>query len=132
MKNYYMLKDDYENDIVIIKKGSFYYYYFEDAYILNYLFHYKLLKTSLEKNTDYVVFPNIDKVTRVLKKNQIGYVIYDGSLIDREYGESLIYNKYINDSLEYLGKKKIIEKLVIFLYKLDLNELEKRVLCFYD
>lgn len=132
MKNYYMLKDDYENDIVIIKKGSFYYSYFEDAYILNYLFHYKLLKTSLEKNIDYVVFPNIDKVTRVLKKNQIGYVIYDGSLIDREYGESLIYNKYINDSLEYLGKKKIIEELIIYLYKLDLNELEKSVLCFYD
>lgn len=131
MNNYFLLRENYGSEIILIKKGPFYYAYVDDAYIISYIFNYKLLKTSIEKNSDYVVFPNINKICPKLKKIGIGYIIYDGKIIDKNYGDSLIYNNYLNDALEYLGKKKIIDELVIFLNKLSLNELEESVLKFY-
>ena len=54
MKNqYYDLKVRYPDSLVLVKKGSFYTTFNDDAYILNYLFGYKIV------NNEKVGFPTV-------------------------------------------------------------------------
>ena len=72
------IKQFHLEDIILIKIGKFYYSYGKDAYILSYLFNYKLNKIE-EFNTYSVGFPktSLAKVTAKLENIKINYIIVD-------------------------------------------------------
>lgn len=70
-------KELHKDSIVLAKIGSFYHVYGRDAYILSYLFGYKL--KQMEK--DYITcgFPanSLEKVVSAFNEKQINYIILD-------------------------------------------------------
>ena len=68
---YYDLKVRYPDSLVLVKNGSFYTTFNDDAYILNYLFGYKIV------NNEKVGFPtsNITKVIDKLTTEKINYYL---------------------------------------------------------
>ena len=69
------IKQIHKEDIVFVKLGKFYYCYGKDAYIISYLFKYKL---SLVENRVYSCgFPSqsLNKVLAMLENRKINYVL---------------------------------------------------------
>lgn len=64
-------------DIVLFKVGSFYHAYGKDAYIMSYLFEYKIKK--VEQNYSTCGFPSssLSKVLSKLEEKKINYVLVD-------------------------------------------------------
>ncbi len=83
------------NNVVLRKNGGFYSVYGDDAFILYYLFHYKIID-------DKVGFPlsGYNKVINCLEDNLINYSDSNKN-ISVNYKKKNNYNKFLN-----LGKKK--------------------------
>lgn len=118
-------KKDNENNIVIIRNGFFYYCYGEDAYIISYLFHYKLLFHKMA----YVSFNDLTKILIRLKKLNIGYIVIDKQMT-KEYGDTDVYLKYYSMAYLEVSKKNLLDEIVLVLKKLPLEELQD-ILDFY-
>ena len=90
------IKQIHEKDIVLIRVGKFYYSYGKDAYILSYVFQYKLTKIEGE-NTCSCAFPeqSYRKITAQLENKKINYIIVDFLL-------NICYDKQIINSKKYL------------------------------
>ena len=73
---YIRLKSDNKEFIILINNGKFYYVFNDDAYIIYYLFNYKI-------NNNMVKFPDniLNKVIKELKNKDIGYIIYNKDII---------------------------------------------------
>ena len=86
-EQYYGLKVRYPDSLVLVKKGSFYTTFNDDAYILNYLFGYKIV------NNEKVCFPtsNITKVIDKLTTEKINYYIVDLVVFNRNYYCIIVY-----------------------------------------
>ena len=71
------IKEIHTKDICLFKIGTFYHAYGRDAYILSYMFGYKI--KDLEKNYKECGFPvsAISKVCEKLENNKINYLIID-------------------------------------------------------
>ena len=118
MKEKYLnIKDQNKELLVIIKNGKFYYIYGEDIYIIYYFYNYKIKDNIL-------CFPdnNINKVIKKLKENNIGYIIIDDR-INKEYGDNIYYLKYIQLGKKKFIKNKLINEIVIYLEKKNIDEL---------
>ncbi|MDD3821536.1 MAG: hypothetical protein ACOXZW_01655 [Bacilli bacterium] len=78
---YYYLKNQYPKALILIKSGVFYEALNDDAYIINYLFNYKIKQRS---NYIMVGFPVniIKKIEGQLLKQKISYVILN---VDNQY-----------------------------------------------
>lgn len=119
MKEKYLnIKDQNKELLVIIKNGKFYYIYGEDIYIIYYFYNYKIKDNIL-------CFPdnNINKVIKKLKENNIGYIIIDDR-INKEYGDNIYYLKYIQLGKNKFIKNKLINEIVIYLEKKNIDELD--------
>ena len=70
-------KEIYRESIVLLKVGTFYNAYFNDAYILSYLFGYKIKK--IDKNVSNCGFPisALSNVKYMLEQKKINYIIID-------------------------------------------------------
>ena len=66
----------HKEDLLLVKVGSFYTAYGRDAYILNYLFNYKLNKTQDMYSSAFPI-PSLARVTAILEQNKINYVVVD-------------------------------------------------------
>ena len=94
LKEFYSnVKDNNEEVVVFIKYGNFYRCYYNDAYIVSYLFDYKL---SDKKSTGFPIC-NIDKVLSILKNNNISCIVIND--INNVINYICINNKY-NSFLE--------------------------------
>ncbi len=71
------IKEIHTKDICLFKIGTFYHAYGRDAYILSYMFGYKI--KDLEKNYKECGFPvsAVSKVCAKLENNKINYLIID-------------------------------------------------------
>ena len=116
LEEYNRLKSINDDKIVFIKRGCFYYTYFNDSYIMNYLFNYKI-------NNDIVSFPVNSKVKicSMLKSMNLGYVI-DNSIT---YGDSQVYIHYLLLSYNKIKNSYIMEEILEKLKKLDMSTLIK-------
>lgn len=120
MKEKYLnIKKDNNELLVVIKNGKFYYVYGEDIYIIYYFFNYKIKDNIL-------CFPdiNINKITKKLKEYNIGYIVFESS-INKEYGDSLYYFKYIELGKGKYIKDNLINEIIIKLNNKSINELNK-------
>jgi len=123
MFDYDNLKEDYQTDILIFKKGNFYYVYNNDALIISFLFDYKIINNEI----DAVVFPSVTKILKELKRLNIGYLLYDVLLLEREYGDSSIYYRYLNLAKNNNNKKMLIDRIVNILNNYNINQLEELI-----
>lgn len=116
-------------DIVLIKIGKFYYSYGKDAYILSYLFNYKLNKIE-EFNTYSVGFPktSLAKVTAKLENLKINYIIVDrrnNYEVDQssDNGNLNTYQVHLKKALKSSKIKIRLSKIVKFVLK-NINDID--------
>lgn len=94
--------------VLLVEEGNFFTAYLDDAYVLNYLFSFKLIhsnhlvKVSFSKNILY-------KVKNVLELRCVSYSILEDNLKITIPSSSNQYLKYLNQEV-YL-RDKLLEKL---------------------
>ena len=105
--------------IVLVKEGSFYHIYGKDAYIISYLFGYKIKEIE---NMNVCGFPinSINRIVAKLETNKINYLILDKRNnydIEEIYNNKNLntYNKFYNESKCYINKVARINNINQFL-----------------
>lgn len=71
------IKEIHPKDLILVKIGSFYHVYGKDAYIISYLFGYKLKKFEKEYVTCGFPINCISRITAKLEEKKINYIILD-------------------------------------------------------
>lgn len=115
------IKVIYSEYVSIIKIGKFYNVYLRDAYILSYLFGYKL--RDMEQDIKTCGFPEtaLNKVISTLENKKINYLIIDrrnNYEIDEKFemGNLNRYNETYNKAKKQANLKERIEKLTNYLF----------------
>ena len=115
------VKKIHEKDIILIRIGKFYYSYGKDAYLMSYLFKYKLMKLEQE-NTYSCAFPEqaFSKISALLDNKKINYIILDRrnnyDIEEKIDNKNLNkYDEYFKKAKEYVNKKIRIEKIYYYL-----------------
>lgn len=110
------IKKIHKEDIVLVKIGTFYNAYGKDAYILSYLFNYKLNKVQ---DTYTSAFPvnSLNKIRAGLERSKINYIIVDRRNnydIEEESNNKKQnkYNKILEDAKREITTKKRIARIV--------------------
>lgn len=122
------IKKVQKQDIILIKIGKFVYAYGKDAYIISYIFKYKI-KELKESNNIYVcAFPKekLNNIIATLENKKINYLILDRRNNYRvdEKSENKNLNKYAEYSekaIRYVKRKKQIDEIYNYL----IEEIEK-------
>lgn len=116
------IKEIHKNSVCLFKVGNFYHCYDKDAYILSYVFGYKI--KSLEGNYKEAGFPIValNKVIAKLENNKINYIILDKRNdydVDQEedYKNLNKYDEFYEKSHLYVNYKARIENINEFLLK---------------
>lgn len=126
-------KELHKDSIILTKIGSFYHAYGRDAYILSYLFGYKL--KQVEK--DYITcgFPanSVEKAISALKEKQIDYIVLDkGNNYEVEekitYQESNSYRTIYEKARLYVNIKTRIDSIYNYLEESIFDEGIKELL----
>lgn len=132
------IKQVHPEHIILIKIGKFYYSYSKDAYIISYIFGYKL--KNIEENIKVCAFPVfiLNKIMAKLEENKINYIIIDrrnnyGVDEKSDNGNLNKYNLYLEKSKKYINKKNKIEEIYNYLISNiendTNNELIKKIEC---
>lgn len=117
------IKQIHKEDIIFVHIGKFYYSYGKDAYIISYLFQYKLMQID-EIHTYSCAFPEqaFSKVIAHLENHKINYLVvdkrnnYDVEEISNNHNLNT-YQKYFEKAKEYINMKKRIDKISDYLIK---------------
>lgn len=117
VKNIKQIHPEY---IAIIKVGKFYYSYGKDAYIISYIFGYKI--KTVEENIKVCAFPVsiLNRNIAKLEKNKLNYLIIDkrnNYEVDEksDNGNLNKYNYFLEKSKKYINQKNRIEKIYNYL-----------------
>lgn len=114
------IKQVHPEHIILIKIGKFYYSYSKDAYIISYIFGYKL--KNIEENIKVCAFSVfiLNKIMAKLEENKINYIIIDrrnNYEVDEksDNGNLNKYNLYLEKSKKYINQKNKIEEIYNYL-----------------
>lgn len=132
------IKQVHPEHIILIKIGKFYYSYSKDAYIISYIFGYKL--KNIEENIKVCAFPVfiLNKIMAKLEENKINYIIIDrrnNYEVDEKSNNGNLnkYNLYLEKSKKYINQKNKIEEIYNYLISNiendTNNELIKKIEC---
>ena len=121
------IKQIHQDDVVIVKVGNFYNTYGRDAYIISYLFGYKIRKA--EDNISVCGFPinSFNRILAKLEERKINYLIVDRKN-EYEINEKLdnknlnTYKRYFEKAKEYVNFRLRIDKINEFM----LQNIEKK------
>lgn len=120
------VKKVHQKELILISIGKFFYAYGKDAYILSYIFEYKLMKIEQE-NVYSCAFPkqSYPKVTAKLENLKINYIVLDrrnNYNVDEQSNNGNLnnYEKYFEKARLTINKKIRIERINKYL----LNNLE--------
>ena len=112
-------KEVHKNDIILVKIGKFYQVYGKDAYIISYIFDYKLKKVE---EVYMCGFPqdSYNKVIAKLEEKKINYMIIDrrnNYEIDEFCDNKNLntYTTYFEKARKYINLKIRIENINTFL-----------------
>jgi hypothetical protein len=115
------MKKIHPDNILLIEIGKFYYVYGKDAFILSYIFKYKLVETN-EKNIYSCAFPktSYSKVIATLENKKINYIIVDRKNnydVDKKSENKNLntYNKWYEKSKQYINVKCRADKIYNYL-----------------
>ena len=120
------IKTVHKEAVIIIRTGTFCNVYGQDAYIISYLFGYKLRR--IQKNILSTGFPKevINKVMSKLDYKKIDYLIIDKrnnyEIEEKSINNNLnTYKKIIIDAKSYISAKIRVENINKYLLK-NLND----------
>lgn len=106
-------------DIILVKIGKFYQVYGKDAYIISYLFGYKLKRVE---NVMACGFPlsSVNKIISILEDKKINYLIVDrrnNYEVDERLDNKNLnnYTKYFEKAKKYISYKTRIDNINNFL-----------------
>ena len=106
-------------DIILVKIGKFYQVYGKDAYIISYLFGYKLKRVE---NVMVCGFPlsSVNKIISILEDKKINYLIVDRRKnyeVDERLDNKNLnnYTKYFEKAKKYISYKTRIDNINNFL-----------------
>lgn len=109
-------------NIVMIIIGKFVYTYGKDAYIMSYIFKYKVKLTNV--NVYVCAFPKnkLNNVMAILENKKVNYVVLDRKNEYREDEKSdnknlNNYNKYLEKAVIYVKRKNQIDTIYETLIK---------------
>ena len=115
------IKQVHEKDIILVRIGKFYYSYGKDAYILSYLFRYKLTQIEAE-HTYSSAFPmqTFSKVIASLESKKINYIVVDRrnnyDIEEKSDNKNLnCYQEYFEKAKKYIDTKRRIERISYYL-----------------
>lgn len=121
----------HKEDIVLAKVGTFYTAYGKDAYIINYLFNYKLNKMQNIYTSAFPI-PSLGKVTSLLENNKINYIVVDKRNnydVEQESNNQNLnnYSKFLKLAKEKVNKNKRVEQIIEYLNEDEeaIEEVEK-------
>jgi hypothetical protein len=121
------IKKIHPKDIAIIKIGNFYYVYGKDAFIISYIFKYKLRKVE-EPNIYSCAFPknSYNKVIAKLENRKINYIVIDrrnNYEIDEELNNKNLnnYDEIYEKAHRYINLKARADNI----YNYIINNIEK-------
>lgn len=121
------IKQIHPEFITLVEIGNFYYVYGKDAYILSYLFQYKLNKTKEEKISS-CAFPkkSYPKVIATLENKKMNYLILDRrnnyDIEEKSDHKNLnTYSKYFQKANTYVNVKFRMDRI----YQYILENYEK-------
>ena len=127
------VKEIHKEEIVFVKIGKFYQVYGKDAYVMSYLFKYKLKKVE---EIYMCGFPesSINRVTAKLEEKKINYLILDrrnNYEIEEIYDNKNLntYFKYFEKARKYINCKIRIDNINNFLIENIGKENFKDIIC---
>lgn len=127
-----VVKQVHKEEIVFVKIGKFYQVYGKDAYIVSYLFDYKLKKVE---EVYMCGFPESSKnrVIAKIEEKKINYLILDrrnNYEVEEIYDNKNLntYSKYYEKARKYINCKIRIEKINNFLIENIGNESFKEII----
>ena len=127
------IKIIHKEDIDLVKVGTFYTAYGKDAYIINYLFNYKLNKTQDVYSSAFPI-SSLGKVTAILENNKINYIVVDKRNnydVEQQSNNKNLnnYNKFLKLAKEKVNKNKRIEQIIEYLKEDEeiIEEVEKLI-----
>ena len=127
------IRNVHKDTVIIVKIGNFYNVFGQDAYILSYLFGYKLNRIYNDIIT--IGFPkeSINKVMAKLEQKKINYLVVNKSN-NYEVDEKCInnnlntYKKVLIDAKSYINAKLRVENINKYLLKnLDNKQLIEEI-----
>ena len=121
-------------DVIMIIIGKFIYSYGKDAYIMSYIFGYKL--KLIEDNIYVCAFPrsSLNKVMATLENKKINYIVLDRRNNYREdekfnSGNLNKYDDYIKKAIKYVRRKNQIDGICEFLKNnIEKDEFEETII----
>lgn len=109
------MKFVHEHCVILVKIGNFYSAYAEDAYIISYLFKYKIREKN---NISFCSFPemSLNKIESSLEKNKIDYIVV--SKRNNYEEEQKVIIKQDNNYIKILEKAKKSVQLMLRIQKI--------------
>lgn len=119
------IKEKYPQKLILIRIGNFYHAHGKDAYIMSYLFGYRLKIVEREDPTCGFPIDSILKIKNKLEEKNIDYVLLDKKEDYKEIekfdnGESNLYYKVYEKSRKYVNLKNRIDNI----YDMLIEEIE--------
>lgn len=120
------IKDVHQDYVCMFKVGTFYHVYNKDAYIMSYIFDYKIKEVGNKIKECGFPLSALPKVIAKLENNKINYITIDRrnnyDVDSKENYKNLNnYDKFYEKSRKYINKQKRIDSIVCFL-KENINE----------
>lgn len=112
------IKRIHPNCIIMVKMGNFYHVYSKDAYILSYLFKYKIKENEEIPECGFPLV-SLSKVEATLEKNKINYMVIDKRSNYEVEGKNI--SKQENNYEKIYEKSKITVSYMIRIQKIGGN-----------
>lgn len=139
------IKQVHKTEVTLVKMGDFYHAYGKDAYILAYLFGYKLKMVEGQKEElPTCGFPekSLAKIEATLEQKKINYMLIDrrnNYEVDEvtNFKNLNNYEKIFDKAYSYIKQKQKLDKIYeYFLKNLQkddvkkmINEIERKIIC---
>lgn len=102
-----VMKKAQVKDVIMIKIGKFIYSYGKDAYIMSYIFGYKI--NQMKDNIYVCGFPRnkLNNIMATLENKKINYLVLDRKnsyRVDEEYNNKNLnkYNEFLEKAIKYI------------------------------
>ena len=129
-----LIKQTQVGNLILIKIGKFIYTYGKDAYIISYIFKYKI--KLLDSNIYVCSFPKekINKIMAILENKKINYMVLDRKnsyRVDEQSNNRNLnkYDEYLKKAVKYVKRKNQIDNIYnALLGKIEIDDVDEEIM----